>query len=52
MTAKERYIEDYRNFSSVLRLFALANNLDPAIYIDQLEKVCRSAMAFARSGEK
>lgn len=52
MTAKERYIEDYRTFSGVLRLFAIANNLDPKLYLEQLDKVCRSAIAFARSGEK
>ena len=52
MTAKETYINDYRAFSSVLRLFAIANNLDPALYLDQLDKVCRSAIAFAKSGEK
>ena len=52
MTKKEQYITDYRQFASILRLFALANNLDPKIYIDELDKVCRSAMAFAKSGEK
>ena len=52
MTVKERYIEDYRQFASVLRLFAIANNLDPKLYLDQLDKVCRSALAFGKSGEK